>query len=126
MAVAQDRSKRKVSGGIYRDFRKKRLFNIGRDPTMTKLGRTKVKAIRVRSAGVKRVVLSGEFVNVVDPKTKKHKKVKIKAVLENPANRHFVRRNILTKGTVVDTELGKAKITSRPGQHGVINALLIK
>ncbi|MEK6848627.1 MAG: 30S ribosomal protein S8e, partial [Nanoarchaeota archaeon] len=42
-----------------------------------------------------------------------------------PANRHFIRRNIMTKGSVIDTELGKARITSRPGQDGVVNAVLI-
>jgi len=47
-------------------------------------------------------------------------------VLENPANRHFVRRNILTKGTIIETVKGKAKITGRPGQEGMVNAVLIK
>ena len=55
----------------------------------------------------------------------KIEKLKITAVVENPANRHFVRRNIITKGTVIETEKGKARITSRPGQEGVINAILI-
>jgi len=59
-------------------------------------------------------------------RTKKYSKVKIKNVVENPANRHFVRRNILTKGTVVDTDKGKAKITNRPGQEGSINAVLVE
>ena len=73
----------------------------------------------------KDVSLRNNSVNVVDPKTKKHKVVKIKNVIENPANRHFVRRNIITKGTVVDTEAGKARITSRPGQDGTVNGVLI-
>jgi small subunit ribosomal protein S8e len=46
-------------------------------------------------------------------------------VTENPANKNFVRRNILTKGAVVATDLGKAKITSRPGQDGEVNAILL-
>ena len=49
----------------------------------------------------------------------------LKTVLENPANRHYVRRNIITKGTIVDTEKGKAIITSKPGQEGCINAKLL-
>ena len=52
------------------------------------------------------------------------KKAKIISVAENKASRHFLRRNIITKGAVIETELGKAKVTSRPGQHGVINAVL--
>ena len=66
-----------------------------------------------------------DTINLIDPKTKKSSKIKIDKVLENPANRHFVRRNIITRGTVVETSKGKAKITSRPGQEGSINAVLI-
>jgi small subunit ribosomal protein S8e len=46
--------------------------------------------------------------------------------VENPANPHYVRRNIITKGAVIKTELGNAKVTSRPGQDGVVNAALIE
>ncbi|MCK4384091.1 MAG: 30S ribosomal protein S8e, partial [Candidatus Lokiarchaeota archaeon] len=35
------------------------------------------------------------------------------------------RRHILTKGAVVETELGNARITSRPGQHGTLNGILM-
>ena len=63
--------------------------------------------------------------NVFDKKSGKAKLVEIKTVVENPANRNFVRRNILTKGAIVETELGKAKITSRPGQQGFLNAVLL-
>ncbi|MBS3163365.1 30S ribosomal protein S8e, partial [Candidatus Woesearchaeota archaeon] len=54
-----------------------------------------------------------------------HKMAKIKTILENPANRHYVRRNIITKGSVIDTDLGKARVTNKPGQEGAINAILI-
>jgi len=70
-------------------------------------------------------LLSTDTANLFDPKTKKYEQIKIKEVVENPANRHFVRRNIMTKGTVIETEKGKAKITSRPGQDGNVNAVLI-
>jgi len=126
MAISQHRSRRKVSGGLYKDHRKKRLSDLGRDPTMTKIGETKVRNIRAKSSITKRAILTTDIVNVMDPKTNKCKKVKIKTVLDNPANRHFIRRNILTKGTTIDTEIGKARITSRPGQHGVLNAVLIQ
>ena len=56
---------------------------------------------------------------------KKYEKVKIKSVLENPANRHFIRMNIITKGCVVDTEKGKVKILSRPGQEGNLNGIFV-
>ncbi|RLF82243.1 30S ribosomal protein S8e, partial [Thermococci archaeon] len=53
-------------------------------------------------------------------------KVKIISVVENPANRQYVRRNIVTKGAIVQTEIGKALVTSRPGQDGIVNAVLLK
>ena len=125
MVINQRRSKRSATGSRYRSARKKRLFEAGGLPTQTKLDESKKKVIRTRGANKKVKTLSDSVVNLADPKTKKATKVKITGVVENPANRHFVRRNILTKGTVIETEKGKAKITSRPGQEGTINAVLI-
>ncbi len=69
--------------------------------------------------------LSVDFVNLVG-KDGKTTKTKIKNVVDNPADKHLARRNIMTKGAIIETEHGKAKITSRPGQDGVINAVLAK
>lgn len=66
-----------------------------------------------------------EWANVLDPKKKKAKRARILTVKGNPANPHFVTRNIITKGATIETELGTARVTSRPGQHGVINAVLV-
>lgn len=71
-------------------------------------------------------LLSTDSANVVDPKTGHAKKVKILTVIENPADPHFVRRNVLTRGAVIDTELGKARVTSRPGQSGTVDAVLVE
>jgi small subunit ribosomal protein S8e len=126
MARETKRSKRKISGGLYSKlYRKKRRYDLAGDPTLTKLGQRKIKKVRARSAITKIRTLTTEIVNVYNPKTKKTQKTKIKAVVENPANRHYVRRNILTKGTIIETELGRAKITSRPGQEGTLNAVLL-
>ena len=124
MAISQYRPKRKVSGGIYISYRKKRKFEFGSEPRNTKIDINKKKKLRISGGNVKNVLLSAEIANVFDGK--KYNKSKIKAVLENSANRHFVRRNIITKGAVIDTELGKAKVTSRPGQDGLVNAVLVK
>ena len=56
----------------------------------------------------------------------KPQKVKILHVKENPANPHFVRMGVITKGAIIETELGLAKVVSRPGQTGAVNALLIE
>jgi small subunit ribosomal protein S8e len=123
--ITQDRSKRKVSGGRYKQSYTKRVLQMGNKPILTKVGTRVVKLIRGKGGFMKAKLASCDVVNVYDPKTKKFSKVKLKAALENSANRHYVRRNILTKGTIVDTEKGKARITSRPGQEGTINAVLI-
>ena len=125
MAVVQSRSKRKVSGSIYKKARVNRKHELGSRPILTKLGARKAKTTRTKGGGSKTRLLNEEFANVSDSKTKAIKKVKITGVLENPANKHYVRRNIITKGTLINTELGKARVTSRPGQEGTINAVLV-
>ena len=126
MAIDQSRSKRKATGGRYVTLRKKRKSDSGSIPTYTKVGKIKKRADRVLGGNVKTRLLDTDIANVMNPKTKKSFKTKIKSVIENPANRHYVRRNIITKGTIIDTEKGKAKVTSRPGQEATVNAILIE
>ena len=126
MARAQHKSKRSPTGGKYKDARKKKQFELGREPTLTVIGEKRLKKIRVMGGDTKYLLLAADTANVVDPKTNKCFKSKITNVVENPANRNYIRRNILTKGTVIETEKGKAKVMSRPGQEGTINAVLLK
>lgn len=126
MAISQARSKKKVSGSKYIDFRKKRTHELGRDPTYTKVGATKTKQIRGRGGVERSILLSADILNLYNPKTKKHEKVKIQNVVDNQANRNFVRRNIITKGTIVQTEKGKARILNKPGKEGSLNAILVE
>ncbi|WP_455391696.1 30S ribosomal protein S8e [[Eubacterium] cellulosolvens] len=125
MAQWQGRSKRKRSGGRIRLHRKKRTFEIGREKQFTTIGEYKNLKIRTRGHNHKMRLIHSELANVTDPKTKKTKRTKILTVLENNANPFYVRRNIINKGAVIETELGNAKVTSRPGQQGIINAILI-
>jgi len=126
MALWQGKSRRKSTGGKIRSSRKKRKFEMGREQIEAPVGKHKVKKIRTMGGSQKLRVLVGGVVNVLNPKTKKSTKSEILGVLENAANQHYVRRNLITKGAVIDTKLGKAKVTSRPGQDGVLNAVLIK
>jgi small subunit ribosomal protein S8e len=125
MAIWQGRPKRKPSGGRIRTARKKRRFEIGREKQFTHLGPRKVKMYRVKGANQKARLLTIDQINVVDPKTKAIKNVKILTVKSNPSNPNYVQRNIMTKGATVMTELGEAVITSRCGQDGVVNAILL-
>jgi len=106
--------------------RKKRRYEIGKEPVFTFVGSEKRQVSRVRGANVKVRLLKAEFANVVDPDTNKTQKVKIINVTESLSNPNYVQRNIVTKGAVIQTELGPAKVTSRPGQDGSINATLMK
>lgn len=125
MVIIQTRSKRKPSGGRYKSALTKRVHAIGRAPTYTRLGELAKTTTRKRGGKIKEILLYTDTANVYNTKTKKYQKVKIKNISESPANRNFVKRNILTKGAVIDTEIGKAKVTSRPGQEGTVNAVLI-
>ena len=121
----QDRSRRKPTGGRYKDVRTKRMYRMGGEPTLTKLGEREAKSLRAVGNNKKDRLDSADSVNLFDPKSKKMSLEKIKSIVENPANRHFVRRNIITKGTIVETAKGKARITNRPGQEAQLNAVLI-
>ena len=125
MAISQHKSKRKFSGGRYHSARKKRIFELGGTPVMTTIGKIRKRTVRAKFKIMKQKTLSTDIVNLIDKKTGKCTKAKIKTVIDNPANKNFVRRNILTKGTVIDTDKGKAKVTSRPGQSGTVNAVLV-
>jgi small subunit ribosomal protein S8e len=126
MALSQLKSLRKLSGGRYKQQgRKKKAYELGRGPALTKIEKRRARSVRTMGNNQKVRVLSSDIANLYDSKAKKYEQVKIKAVSENPANRHFIRRNIMTKGTVIETEKGKARVTSRPGQDGTVNAVLI-
>jgi len=89
-----------------------------------RIGEYRKKVTKTYGGHEKIKIKSTEFVNVNTPEGSK--RAKIHKVMENPANIHYVRRNVLTKGAIVETDIGKARITSRPGQDGVLNAILVE
>jgi small subunit ribosomal protein S8e len=130
MGVYHERDTKKPSGGKRRyNYKVKRKALFGRYFVPTILaseGEKEVrKKIRVRGGGFKLRLKRVVFANVIDKKTGKAFKAKILEIVETPANREYKRRNIITKGTVIKTEKGDAVVISRPGQDGVINAILI-
>jgi len=126
MTLWQGRSERSKTGRKIREARGRRKFERGRETLLTTIGPIRTKKIRTRGGHQKTILLSTNIANVLDPKTGKTTKAEIKTVLENKANPHYVRRNIITKGAIIETTAGKAKVTSRPGQEGVVNAVLIE
>jgi small subunit ribosomal protein S8e len=125
MAIWHLKSKRKPTGGKINRSRKKKKSERGSEFLETKIKKRGVKVKRSKGGNIKFKIMSEERVNVADPKTGKIQQAKIISVKENSANPHYVRRNVITKGAVIETDLGLARVTSRPGQNGVINAVLI-
>jgi len=121
----QGRSIRKYTGGRLIQSRSKRKFELGGETANTHLGETIRKTVKTLGGQEKVRLLRDITAIVTDPATKKSKKVKIETVTGNPANIHYVRRNIVTKGSIIKTEMGSARVTNRPGQEGSINAVLI-
>lgn len=126
MVVTQAKPKRKPTGARYTSTRTKRRHQKGNLATNTRIGKRDPRNSRTMGGGSKTRLLFADKVNLLDPGTRKHSIESIKNVVESPANRHFIRRNILTRGAVIETSKGKARITSRPGQEGMVNAVLIK
>lgn len=125
MARSQQRSRRKASGGLYHSARGKKQNELAGFAANTRLAKeNKHKTTRILGGNMKHALLTAGSVNVADAKGKTNKTA-ILNVIENPANPHLVRRNIITKGSIVETKLGKVRITSRPGQEASINGVLV-
>ncbi len=126
MAIWQGKSKRKPTGGKYWPSRKKRLSEMGSNPTNTKVSEKATKnLVRTRGANYFTRLITANVANL-NLGGGKFKLSKIKTVKQNSANRHFVRMNVITKGAIIETENGLARVTSRPGKDGIINAVLVK
>ena len=119
----QGRSTRKRTGGRLKHASNKKRHQLGREPAETTVGETRVqyidsrgteKKVRALSTNVAQVAQGGEV-----------SEAEIENVVDNPSNVNYARRNIITKGAVIETSAGRARVTSRPGQSGGVNAVLL-
>ncbi|MCK5234901.1 MAG: 30S ribosomal protein S8e [Candidatus Aenigmarchaeota archaeon] len=124
MVILHTRSKRKSTGGLYKSHRKKKNYEVGREFTKTTVGEKKVHKVRGMGGNIKIALRQDTKVNVIDKG--KSKVETVKKVIENKANPQFIRSGIVTKGAVVETKSGKVKITSRPGQDGALNGVVVE
>jgi small subunit ribosomal protein S8e len=115
---------RKLSGGKYKKPRKKKKYELTGQERIVRLGEKKTKLIRMMGGKKKTVSLSQNKINVI--KAGKAKVADIKNILETPSNRFLARQNILVKGAVIETSLGKARITNKPSQEGNVQGILIE
>jgi len=126
MTISTYKSRRKPTGGLRKKQRKKKKRDFGSDFFPIKIGERRKKVVRGLSKFNKQRLLQIDKANVFDSSTGKAQVTKILHVKENPANPHFVRMGVVTKGAIIETEIGLAKVVSRPGQHGVVNAIKIE
>ena len=130
------RSKRKASGGIRASNRRRDKILAHRggyfaatqvEPEAEEERRSTVKGIGGTTKEKQRIA---KHAAVAVPGEKKAVKAEILSVEENKANRLYTRRNIITKGCTIKVKVaGKeqlAKVTSRPGQSGVVQAVLVQ
>ncbi|MFB6246420.1 MAG: 30S ribosomal protein S8e [Candidatus Pacearchaeota archaeon] len=114
---------RKSTGGKYIKWRKKKLYEKPGQKISAKLSdEEKRKTERTRGGNKKLRLLRGKTISIQNQG--KAEKAEIKNVIETPSNRFLARQNILTKGTIVETNKGNVKITNRPTKEGIINGVV--
>ncbi len=121
------KSKRKTAGNgkIKKKVRDKRRSENGGFFANTRLADSNIaKHVRSRGGNLKNKLQYAAYANLLTDKGSR--KVKINTIVESKDNRNFSRLKIMTRGSVIDTEAGKAVITNRPGREGSINARLIR
>jgi small subunit ribosomal protein S8e len=123
-------SRRKPSGGRLQRpsrYRGKRKTEISSENQFAFVGENDTRKLYRKTAGLQTVrVLSVSSINVNKPKEGKTIRAKITNVINNDADTNYVRRNIVTKGAIVETDIGQVKVTSRPGMHGVVSGILLE
>ncbi len=115
----------KITGGRRHPLRTRRKYEIDRYPNEPINGAQVTITRQVRGKNSKTALKSIDFVNLAtgDAKVKKSKIIK---VLDNATNNDYKRRGIITKGAILETQEGKCRVISRPGQNGIVNAILLK
>ena len=115
----------KITGGIRHPLKSRQKFQIDRYPNEALMGEQETATRKTRGNNRKTALKKVNHVNLVLPNAK-IKRSKIVRVLENQTNNDYQRRGVITKGAILETEDGKCKVVSRPGQNGVINAILVE
>ena len=115
----------KITGGRRHPLRTRRKYEIDRYPNEPINGAQVTITRRVRGNNRKTALKSIDFVNLATEGAKV-KKTKIIKVIENTTNNDYKRRGIITKGAILEIQEGKCRVVSKPGQNGIVNAILLK
>merc|ERR1712196_736318 len=105
MGISRDSfHKRRKTGGKLTKWRKKRKFELGRPPSMTKIGETRIHSVRTRGGNKKYRALRLNYGNFSWPSESVTKKCRILNVVYNASNNELVRTNTLVKGSIVEVD----------------------
>lgn len=115
----------KITGGRRIPLRVRRKYEMDRYPNEPTNGAQVTITRRVRGNNNKTALKTIDFINLATGEAKV-KKVKIIKVLDNATNNDYKRRGIITKGAILETQEGKCRVISKPGQNGIVNAILLK
>ena len=115
----------KITGGRRHPLRIRRKYETDRYPNEAVNGAQITITRKVRGNNTKTALKAIDFVNLAMGESKV-KKVKIIKVLENATNNDYKRRGIITKGAILEIKEGKCRVISKPGQNGIVNAILLK
>ena len=114
----------KITGGRRVPLRIRRKYETDRYPNEPINGAQVTVTRRIRGNNQKTALKSIDFVNLATDEDIV-KKTKIIKVLDNTTNNDYKRRGIITKGAILETAEGKCKVVSKPGQRGIVNAILL-
>ena len=120
----QGRSTKKRTGGRRRRARGKRLHELGRESIETQVGERRFKTVDARGNTRKMRAITTDTVSVATDG--EVVAAGIENVAENPSNPNYARRNIITRGAILETSEGRVRVTSRPGQDGQVNGVLVE
>ena len=110
MGISRDsRHKHRKTGGRVNVHQKKRKYEMGRQPAMTKIGHKRVRIVRGRGGNMKFRALRLEVGNYAWGSENATRKVRIMDVVYNASKAELVRTKTLVKNTIVQVDAAPFK-----------------
>jgi len=105
MSISRDSvHKRRKTGGKQKPWRKKRKFQLGRPPALTKLGAKRIHLVRGRGGNLKHRAIRLEQGNFSWGSEAVARKTRVLVVVYNASNNEFVRTNTLVKNSIIQID----------------------
>jgi len=105
MGISSDnRTKRRATGGKKKHFRKSRRFDMGRQPTNTRIGERKITLVRKRGGDYKMRAIRLDAGNFAWATEAIARKTRILGVSYNAVSNELVRTNTLVKNAIIQID----------------------